>query len=861
MSRWFSLPRPFLAALATVFAAAAVLYASVWMYVERYPGPRVELGFNKLHNEQYDQRAHSIKVGDVVQGSPAEQAGLRAGDHIIGVNGRRLSTSAPYYEAYGRGQPGDAVDLIIQRDGDAWPLVLHGIFRASAEGAAPEGFAKTSALEVTRSFPVLFLMVGLAVLFLRVNDPNAWLLASLFCGFVATPSFSHPLLMNPTLRSFATGYHAVFSGMLCSLFYIFFGVFPECSPLERRFRWLKWASLAFGVALVLPGLGIGDMRIPGVAEQLVGERAAEMLRTLLVYGSYGLIGLGLLSLGGNAFGRAATPEVRRKSRVILWGTVFGILPIVIERAAIDFMGYRPSFWFNTLLVIVLALYPLSFAYAVVKHRVMEIPVLLRRSARYVLVQRGFVVLLFVAAVFATTSFTRTFSRFFQPNPNLGMMLSAAFGIALVWLSAPLVKRGTQRIDRAFFRSAYDARVILEDLAEKTRTVTGRTELVALLAQHLNKALRPKTFACYVGADDSQLIAQSGTVPAGAERLPSDLPFLVQLATRGKSWDVPPSGSDDAEELPVLASLAPECLVPILDHDGRLSGLLVLGQRLSEEPYSSEDKRLLDSVASQAGIALENIRLAEKMAERMEADHRVARDMEIAREVQSRLFPQVMPPVETLDYAGTCIQARVVGGDYYDFLDLGPGRLGIVIADVSGKGIAAALLMGNLQAILRSQYAVALEDPHRLLQSVNRLFYENTQEDRYATLFFGDYDDASRYLRYANCGHNPPLLLRANGELQRLGATATVLGLFKDWKCAVEEVSLRPGDVVLIYTDGITETLNPAEEEFGESRLLEILRSHPQLPVEALLSLILAAVQEFSGANQADDLTLVIAQAR
>ena len=864
MSRWFSLPRPFLAALATVFAAAAVLYASVWMYVERYPGPRVKLGFNKLHNEQYDERAHSIKVGDVVPGSPAEQAGLRAGDRIIGVNGRRLSTSAPYYEAYGRGRPGDAVDLTIQRDGDAWPLVLHANFRASAEGAAPEGLAKTSALEVTRSFPVLFLMVGLAVLFLRVNDPNAWLLASLFCGFVATPSFSHPLIMNSALRSFALGYHAVFSGMLCSLFYIFFGVFPACSPLEHRFRWLKWASLAFGVALVLPGLGIGDMRIPGVAERLVGERAAEMTRTLLVYGTYGLIGLGLLSLGGNAFGRAATPEVRRKSRVILWGTVFGVLPIVIERAAIDFTGYRPSFWFNTLLVIVLALYPLSFAYAVVKHRVMEIPVLLRRSARYVLVQRGFVVLLFVAAVLAITFFTRTFSRFFQPNPNVGMMLSAAFGIALVWLSAPLVKRGTERIDRAFFRSAYDARVILEDLAEKTRTVTGRTELAALLEQHLNKALRPKTFVCYVGADDSQLIAQSGTVPSGAERLPSDLPFLVQLATRGKSWDVPPSGSQDgAEELPVLASLAPlapECLVPILDHDGRLSGLLVLGQRLSEEPYSSEDKRLLDSVASQAGIALENIRLAEKMAERMEADHRVARDMEIAREVQSRLFPQVMPPLETLEYAGTCIQARVVGGDYYDFLDLGAGRLGIVIADISGKGIAAALLMANLQANLRSQYAVALEDSQRLLQSVNRLFYENTPEDRFATLFFADYDDASRCLRYANCGHNPPLLLRANGELQRLGATATVLGRFKDWKCAVEKVSLRPGDVLLIYTDGITEALNPAEEEFGESRLLEILRSHSRGPVEALLSLILAAVQEFSGANQADDLTLLIAKA-
>ena len=127
-------------------------------------------------------------------------------------------------------------------------------------------------------------------------------------------------------------------------------------------------------------------------------------------------------------------------------------------------------------------------------------------------------------------------------------------------------------------------------------------------------------------------------------------------------------------------------------------------------------------------------------------------------------------------------------------------------------------MANLQANLRSQYAVALEDPHRLHQSVNHLSYENNPEDRCATLFFADYDDASRCLRYANCGHNPPLLLRANGELERLGVTATVLGLFKNWKCAVEEVSLRPGDVLLIYTDGITEAPGLTDEEFGESRL-------------------------------------------
>jgi serine phosphatase RsbU (regulator of sigma subunit) len=447
----------------------------------------------------------------------------------------------------------------------------------------------------------------------------------------------------------------------------------------------------------------------------------------------------------------------------------------------------------------------------------------------------------------------------------------------------MVKRGTERIDRAFFRSAYDARVILQDLAEKTRTVTDRHELASLLELHIEGALHPKSLACYLEAGDGRLVAECGrvrrefdTIPAAPARpkfparfgarfvlreldaIPATLPLLSELAQRGKAWDVPPPVSDEVGE---LAALAPECLVPILGRNSRLIGLLVLGPRLSEEPYSGEDKHLLDSVASQAGMALENIRLAEKMAERMEADRRVAHDMEIAREVQARLFPQKMPPLETLEYAGGCIQARDVGGDYYDFLDLGPGRVGIVLADISGKGISGALLMANLQANLRSQYAVALEDLPGLLRSVNRLFYENTPDNSYATLFFGDYDDSSRRLRYVNCGHNAPLLLRAGGKLERLAATATVLGLFPDWNCTIGEVTLHPGDMLVIYTDGISEAPDSSGEQFGEARLIGAVRRGRHLAPSALLGSIQAAVQQFSGGVQADDLTMVIGRAR
>lgn len=858
--RWSSLPNRFLVTLATVFAAAAIFYSGIWMYVERTPASRVELGFNSLHINQYDGNTHCMRVSDVVPNSPAERAGLRAGDRIIGVDGQMLTTSRPFDQAYAQGKPGDAVLFTVQREGEANPVDVHGIFRASMEDGPPEGFAKTSAMQVTRSFPVLFLLVGLTVLFLRLNDPNAWLLASLFCGFVTAPGFSHPAAaMGHHLRSFALFYQTIFSALLCPLFYIFFAVFPARSPMDRRVPWVKWVCVVYGVVMALAGVFTGDLREPGVASDLFGGGVGENVRLSLIYIGYVLLALGLVSLAMNAFAESSDPVVRRKSRVILWGTLIGVLPLVIERAAIDFTEYRPSFWVDTILIIVCALYPLSFGYAVVKHRVMEIPVLLRRSARYFLVQRGFIVILFAVAFSAIAFFSHTLSRFFQPNASAGMMFSAAFGIALVWAAAPLVKRGTQRIDRAFFRSAYDARLILQDLAEKARTVTSRADLAALLQHHLEKALHPKHFICYFAAGDSKLTAECGNVPPGAQTLSTGLVSLAMLTLRGKSWDVPIPGEDDLDDLAVLAPIAPECLVPILDHAGQLSGLLVLGQRLSEEPYSNEDKRLLDSVASQAGIAIENFGLAEKMAERMEVDRRVARDMEIAREVQSRLFPQFLPPLKTLQYTGTCIQARVVGGDYYDFLDLGAGRLGVVLADISGKGIAAALLMANLQANLRSRFMVALEDPHQLLQSVNRLFVENSPEDSYATLFYADYDDANHCLRYANCGHNPPLMLRANGDIERLGATATVLGLFTDWNCEVKKVSMGPGDVLVIYTDGVTEALNQAGEEFGEPLLTEVVRSNPHAPVDEMLSAILAEVQRFSGACQADDLTLVIAR--
>jgi serine phosphatase RsbU (regulator of sigma subunit) len=208
-----------------------------------------------------------------------------------------------------------------------------------------------------------------------------------------------------------------------------------------------------------------------------------------------------------------------------------------------------------------------------------------------------------------------------------------------------------------------------------------------------------------------------------------------------------------------------------------------------------------------------------------------------------------------------VQTRRVGGDYFDFLDLGQDRLGLVIGDIAGKGMPAALLMANLQANLRSQCAIAVDEPERFLETVNRLFYESTADNAYATFFYSEFDDRAGRLRYANCGHLPALVLRGSGEVERLEATAPVLGLFSSWECRTGDLRLFAGDLLAIYTDGITEAFDARDEEFGEARLLDTLHTNRELPPAELVDAIYDGVRRFSPQEQQDDMTLIVARCR
>lgn len=251
---------------------------------------------------------------------------------------------------------------------------------------------------------------------------------------------------------------------------------------------------------------------------------------------------------------------------------------------------------------------------------------------------------------------------------------------------------------------------------------------------------------------------------------------------------------------------------------------------------------------------------EETHRKLRAKEALERDLAIAREVQHGLLPHSVPEFRGIELRGICIPAIGVGGDYYDFLELGEGQLGLVIADVSGKGIPAALLTAGLQASVRALFRPT-SDTGELTARLNDSLSRIVSDSRYATLFVARYDRDTRTLHYTVAGHHPPLLLRGE-RVTRLSQGGVPIGLFEESSYREVSHQLAPGDLLALFTDGIVESPNADSEEFGEGRLIELLRRHAELPLERIVEHVLAGLSQWSGNRQAhDDLTLVLLRVR
>jgi sigma-B regulation protein RsbU (phosphoserine phosphatase) len=547
------------------------------------------------------------------------------------------------------------------------------------------------------------------------------------------------------------------------------------------------------------------------------------------------------------------------------------------------------------------------AYAIVVQRAMDVRILLRQGTQSALARGTLNVLRVILAILLGFTIYQLIS---QPQDlETKWVWAAILGLLFLGMQMGGSKRLSEWIDRRFFREVYSTEQVLTELSEEASRFTETRPLLETITRRIGDTLHVSRIGVLLQCAGGYCLDQVGDSPADhtvslqassltIKRLrPEKRPLTVYYDNPDGWLMLASEGEQD-----ILKRLSAEVLLPL---PGRkdLVGVIALGPKRSEAPYSRSDLNLLRSVAVQTGLAIENSRLFSSLAAEAVVRERNNREMEIAREVQRRLFPQTAPFIRGVDIAGHCRPALGIGGDYYDFiaLDRAPNgtsestsRLGIAIGDVSGKGISAALLMASLRASLRGQTLTGFDLAH-LVANVNLLLYDSSDSNRYATFFFAEYDPATRQLTYVNAGHNAPVILRrravakeplqsecdpaptgqaavvdavvstlleqssnAGCEILRLEEGGPVVGLLPDASYQQCILTLQPGDVLLGYTDGISEAMNARDDEWGEDRMIEKAASCLHLSAQQMLDTLIESADGFaSGAPQHDDMTLIL----
>jgi phosphoserine phosphatase RsbU/P len=805
------------------------------------------------------------RIADV-QGEAAA-AGLHPGDRLVSVGGRAVEGRKTLADVLRTARPGDVLSVSVERD-DGAESIHSGIRLAgSAGGLSTSDIALTIALGIV--LPIVSLLLGVGVALRRPADDRAMLLLLMMVSFAQLPGndYADEAAWGPVWRVAGTFYDRLGASTWPLWMLLFAVLFPERLDLDRRKPWLKWVvaapvgfiALAQAAAAVIVVEGLqGGASLVRMARAM---SAPSSLLTVVAVGAF-------FTILGYKGGTDASPDTRRRLKLLHSGAAVGLTPAFALFLTSLAVARNPSAAAAVQKLAVPALlclliFPLSLAYVIVVQRAMDVRVVVRQGVQYALARRGVMVVQAVVVAVAILAASTLAGGDSVNRPRRIGYLAGAIGLVVVLQR--LAERARAWIDTRFFREAYDAEQILTALGEDVRTIVDTETLLTTVGQRVATSLHVSRIAALLRQDaafvpayrlgegpDVRLPMSSSVVMRLRE---SRTPLRVDLADPG-SWA---SREADAGDRRTLEALGAELLLPLAVKD-RLLGILSLGAKRSEEPYSPSDVRLLQVVAAQTAVALENSQLTAEIARETAIRARMNREIEIAREVQEGLFPQHYPPVAGIEYVGFCRPALGVGGDYYDFVKVGE-ELGIAVGDVSGKGVPAALLMASLQASLRSQAISTPKDLATLMERLNALIYEASPANRYATFFYGQYDPPSRRLDYVNAGHNAPMIFRpgqGSVEVLRVDGGGPVIGLLPAAAYQQCAIALAPGDLFVGYTDGVSEAMNAEDEEWGEERMADAIRACLGLHPKDVIERVMAAADAFvHGAKQHDDMTLVV----
>ncbi len=800
-----------------------------------------------------------IEVRDIVPGSPAEKAGIKAGECVLGIGRRMVRSSSDASAELRRHKIGEEVSYLVRNApcptqpraapvGELRELKL----RLSSERLGGKNYLYA----VVVGF--LFYLIGLFV-FARVPGERSarifFLLCILFLLFFVCR-------LRPAsywwIDIFVQNTGTVSLFLLPAVFLHFFLVFPRAKrfPFAKPDEWTgeppaRWKLKLQAFLSTSPELLYALYAIPpfvflyDVFRQVQGEKVTVLsgapLSSWILLGDY--LVLGLLALAHSAF-TLEDPRERRQAFHVFVGTIVGTVPFVLFFVVLPSFGIDEYAFYG---IIPMILIPLTFAYAIVRFQMLNVRVIVRRTFLYaattaVLLGLYALVVALANVVFASSRLSAS------PVFNFGFFL---VGISLFEV---LRRRLQAPLDKLFFREKFDYQAALLEMSE---AITGELDLGRIadyLTSSVAATMRLEKASIWL-RDREGFLERRGRRD---DRLGPTAALRRVLRQEGKPSELAEISLHfaDAESEEFRARLEEEgfrLLVPLVYRE-RLMGILALKEKLSGERFDREDQALLSTLANQAALAIETALLHDEMTRQAE----LKRDLEIARDIQTSLLPRGVPDVPGFSFFGGSIPARVVGGDFYDFIPFEDGRLGVVIGDVSGKSVPASLLMVAAKEIVYSR-ALTTSDPGVLFRESNRRIY-SIKRRMFVSLGFFLLDPEAMVLRYAIGGQPLPILVRSGDGgpcLLEPPEHRLPLGAFRDVAYDTRELYLKRGDLLFFYTDGFTEAMDGTMNPYGEERLMVSLEARREGSLEEVAQGVLADIRQYVGsAEQYDDMTFL-----
>src|SRR5262245_23086400 len=802
-----------------------------------------------------------IDVRMVLKDSPAEKAGIKAGECIQGIGRRIVYTSSDASEELRRHRIGERINY----------LVRNGPCPGSPEAVAGKEL-RTVAVQLTSErlggkvylyavvVGFLFFIIGLFV-FVRVPQERSARIFFLLCVlflifFVCRLRPASYWWIDVFVQS--TGTVSLF--LLPAVFLHFFLVFPRPKRLHfaRPDEWTGEPPARWKVALqnflsTSPELLYMLYAIPplvflyDVLRQIRGEKVTVLsgapLSSWILLGDY--LVLGLVALAHSAF-TLEEPRERRQAFHVFVGTIVGTIPFVLFFIVLPSAFQIDEYAFYGIIPMILI--PLTFAYAIVRFQMLNVRVIVRRTFLYAATTG--VLLLLYALVVALANIVFASSKLSaSPLFNFGFFLVgiSLFEVLRRKLQAPL--------DKLFFREKFDYQAALLEMSE---AITGELDLGRIadyLTASVAATMRLEKASIWLRDRDGWLERRGRR----EDRLSPTAALRRVLRQEGRPSDPDEfslrfADADSEEFRERLQQEGFRLLVPLVYRE-RLMGILALKEKLSGERFDREDEALLTTLANQSALAIETALLHDEMTRQAEW----RRDLELARDIQASLLPRSVPVVPGFSFLGGSLPAKVVGGDFYDFIPFEDRRVGVVIGDVSGKSVPASLLMVASKEIVYSR-ALTTRDPGTLFQEANRRIY-SIKRRMFVSLGYFLLDPDAMSLRYAIGGQPMPILIRSGDGGPRFldpPEHRLPLGAFREVPYDTQELFLRRGDLIFFYTDGFTEAMDAEMNAFVEERLMKAVAERRAEPLEEVARGLLADIRDHvQGADQYDDMTFLL----